>query len=62
MPRTISGVRLSSEQLATLERCAEKVKNVKEPYAVCVEAFKRSHKIVGSGKNRRWVEKEKKKK
>lgn len=60
MPTVIDGVRLSPNQLAALERCAEKVTGVKEPYAVCVASFKRTHKIVGSGSDRRWVAKGKK--
>lgn len=59
MPRIIDGVALSPAQVATLDRCAEKVKGVKSAWGVCVESFKRSHQIVGAGNNRRWVKKKK---
>jgi hypothetical protein len=57
MPRVIDGVKLTDSQLAALDRCIAEVKGVKSAFAVCTESFKRAHRIVGAGPNRRWVPK-----
>lgn len=55
MPDTLDGVKLSPAQAKLFDSCTDKIKGVKDPGAACAENFRRAHRVVGAGKNRRWV-------
>ena len=56
--RKLKGARLTLEQANAIARCAEELQKEpgsREPWAICISAFLKSHKI----QKGRWVRKEK---